>query len=104
MNANLERIESGPAWMDRTATTEEARLADSTYMDKQEAEALADLYASPALRAIRAIPLEKFSTDVLRSILSCLTARVTQAAWKDTDAGESAVEVLDDLYNDLEVL
>lgn len=101
---NIERIDSGPAWMDKTAYTEEQRLADSEYMAKQEAAALADLYAAPALSAIRAIPVGKFSKDVLRNILFCCAAIVVKSAWQDTDAGELAVGAMDDLANDLEVL
>lgn len=101
---NIERIESGPAWMDRTAYTEESRLADSAYMAKKESEALAELYAAPVLAAIRSIPPAKFSKDVLKAILFCLAARVVQTEWKDTDAGETAVGAMDDLANDLEVM
>ena len=100
---NVERIDTGPVWMDKTAYTEAHRLADSEYMAKQEAAAIADLYAAPALSAIRAIPLDKFSVDVVRQVLHCLAARVIQTKWQDTDAGELAVGVMDDLANDLEV-
>jgi len=101
---NIERIESGPAWMDATAYTEEHRLSDAEYMAKQEAEALADLYAAPALSAIRAIPDAKFSKDVIRQILFCLAAKTFKTQWADTDAGNTAIGAMDDLANDLEVL
>ena len=98
---NVEKIESGPEWMDKTAYTEEQRLSDSAYMARQEEIAIADLYAAPALNGIRAIPANKFSKDVLRQILFCLAAQVIKADW-DKDVSETAVGVMDDLATDLE--
>ena len=101
---NIERIESGPAWMDATAYTEEHRLADAEYMAKQEAEALADLYAAPTLKAIRAIPSPKCTKEVIRQILVCVAAKVLTADWAETEAGQTAAGGIDDLASDLEVL
>ena len=101
---NIERIESGPAWMDATAYTEEQKLMDAAYMARQEEIALADLYSAPALNAIRAIPNGKFSKEVVRNILFCLASKVTMSDWKDTEAGETTVNSLDEFAGDLEVM
>ena len=101
---NVEKIESGPEWMDSTAYTEEQKLMDAAYMARQEEIALADLYSAPAMNAIRAIPNKKFSKEALKNILICLASKVTQSDWMDTEAGETSFGSLNDFANDLEVM
>ena len=72
-------------------------MADLEYMQRQEVIAIADLYANPALRAIRAIPADKFNVEVVRQIITCINSKVIQSTWSETEDGDEIICCLTDL-------
>ena len=102
MNAypNVERIESGPAWMDKTAYTEEQRLAERADIWREQEEAA----AQPVINAIRTLGANKLTQHAAVAILRALSCCISESAWAGTDAGETAVGTLDDLSDDLNPL
>lgn len=102
MNAhpNVERRDTGPAWMDKTATTEAMRLAEraATWRANEEAA------AKPVIDAIGALSQRSFSKYSAIAIVRALSCRIARSDWSDTEAGETAIGTLDDLSGDLEVL
>ena len=76
---------------------EASRLADLEYMQRQEVIAIADLYAAPACNAIRAIPLNRWSKEVVRQIITSITSKVIQSTWSETEDGDEIICTLTDL-------
>lgn len=97
---NVERRDTGPAWMDKTATTEEQRLAERAEIWREQEVAR----VQPAIDAIRNIPQRNLTKDAAISIVMALSCRIASGLWAKTEAGETAVGTLDDLAGDLEVL
>lgn len=102
MNAhpNVERRDTGPAWMDKTATTEDMRIAERAEIWRANEEAA----AQPVIDAIRALSQRSFSKHSAIVIVRALSCRIAASTWAKDETGETAVGVLDDLSDDLEVL
>ena len=97
---NVERRDTGPDWMDKTAYTEAQRLADRAALFREREERS----AQPAVDAIRALHQDTFTEAAAIVIIRALSCRIAESAWAGTDAGETAVGTLDDLSDDMEVL
>lgn len=97
---SVERQDTGPAWMDKTAYTEEQRLAERAAIWRANEEAA----AQPVIDAIGALSQRSFSKYSAIAIIRALSCRIAGSDWSDTEAGETAIGTLDDLSGDLEVL
>ena len=83
---NIERIESGPAHLDKTA-------ADPTIEDTSAADA--------AIAAIKGITQSLFSERVCAAIACALASKVSESNWSHTDTADAAIEALDELHDEL---
>jgi hypothetical protein len=84
--SNIERIESGPAHLDKTA-------GDTSIEDTSAADA--------AILAIKAIPQSLFSERVCAAIVCALANRVSDSNWAHTAQAIDAMGALDDLHDEL---
>jgi hypothetical protein len=71
----------------------------------EQADAMREFCADQAglvIAAIKAIHPAFFTTDTARAIVSALAGRIARSNWSHTDTAERAVQVLDELHDDLE--
>lgn len=97
---NVERRDTGPAWMDKTATSEEQILRERAEIWREQEVAR----VQPAIDAIRNIPQRDLTKDAAIAIVMALSCRINGSTWARTEAGDTATGALDELAADLEVL